>query len=180
MNTPGPGPAAADAPPGFWRRRFVDPLVVQLTQGVTPDRLAATLAVGSVCSLFPFLGTTSALNLGVGLWLRMNQPVLQGWNQLLGPVQVAMILVYVRIGEWIWRAPEADRFSLGDMMRAFGELPFTGFLQRFGQAGLHAFTAWALTAPLLLAAIYLPLRPIFRRWATSGTSDRDRSTKPTP
>ena len=46
--------------------------------------------------------------------------------------------------------------------------------------GVHAFTAWALTAPLLLAAIYLPLRPIFRRWATSGTSDRDRSTKPTP
>jgi hypothetical protein len=45
---------------------------------------------------------------------------------------------------------------------------------------VHAFTAWALTAPLLLAAIYLPLRPIFRRWATSGTSDRDRSTKPTP
>lgn len=180
MNTPGPDPAATAVRPGFWRRRLVDPLVALLTQGVTPDRLAATLAVGSVCSLFPFLGATSALNLGVGLWLRMNQPVLQGLNQLLGPVQVAMILVYVRIGERIWRAPEADRFSLGEMMRAFGELPFTGFLQRFGQAGVHAFTAWALTAPLLLAAIYLPLRPIFRRWATSGTSDRDRSTKPTP
>jgi uncharacterized protein (DUF2062 family) len=180
VNTPGPDPAATAVRPGFWRRRLVDPLVALLTQGVTPDRLAATLAVGSVCSLFPFLGATSALNLGVGLWLRMNQPVLQGLNQLLGPVQVAMILVYVRIGERIWRAPEADRFSLGEMMRAFGELPFTGFLQRFGQAGVHAFTAWALTAPLLLAAIYLPLRPIFRRWTTSGTSDRDRSTKPTP
>lgn len=180
MNAPGPDPAATAVRPGFWRRRLVDPLVALLTQGVTPDRLAATLAVGSVCSLFPFLGATSALNLGVGLWLRMNQPVLQGLNQLLGPVQVAMILVYVRIGERIWRAPEADRFSLGEMMRAFGELPFTGFLQRFGQAGVHAFTAWALTAPLFLAAIYLPLRPIFRRWATSGTSDRDRSTKPTP
>jgi uncharacterized protein (DUF2062 family) len=180
VNTPGPDPAATAVRPGFWRRRLVDPLVALLTQGVTPDRLAATLAVGSVCSLFPFLGATSALNLGVGLWLRMNQPVLQGLNQLLGPVQAAMILVYVRIGERIWRAPEADRFSLGEMMRAFGELPFTGFLQRFGQAGVHAFTAWALTAPLLLAAIYLPLRPIFRRWTTSGTSDRDRSTKPTP
>ena len=180
MNIPGPHPAAAAVRPGFWRRRVVDPLVSQLTQGVTPDRLAATLAVGSACSLFPFLGTTSALNLGLGLWLRMNQPVLQGWNQLLGPVQVAMILVYVRIGEWIWRAPEADRFSLGEMMRAFGDLPFTGFLQRFGQAGLHAFTAWALTAPLLMAAIYLPLRPVFRRWATSGASGRDRCPDPTP
>jgi len=25
-----------------------------------------------------------------------------------------------------------------------------------------------------MAAIYLPLRPVFRRWATSGTSGRNR------
>jgi uncharacterized protein (DUF2062 family) len=174
VNAPGPDPAATAVRPGFWRRRVVDPLVALLTQGVTPDWLAATLAACSVCSLFPSLGATSALNLGLGLWLRMNQPVLQCLNQLPGPVLVAMILVYVRIGERIWRAPEADRFSLWKMMRAFGELPFTGFLQRFGQSGVHAMRAGALTA------IYQPLRPVFRRWATSGTSGRDRSTKPTP
>lgn len=102
MNAPGPDPAATAVRPGFWRRRVVDPLIALLTQGVTPDWLAATLAACSVCSLFPSLGATSALNLGLGLWLRMNQPVLQCLNQLPGPVLVAMILA-VRVAVWSLR-----------------------------------------------------------------------------
>lgn len=158
--------ATAPAQPrNFWQRRLVDPLLALLTQGVTPDKLAATLAVGTTCSLFPFLGTTSLLNLGVGLWLKMNQPILQTLNQLLGPLHVIMILLYVRGGEILWRADEADRFAITEMITAFAELSFGDFLARFGWAGIHAFTAWALTAPFLLAVIYYPLRPVMQRLA---------------
>jgi uncharacterized protein (DUF2062 family) len=158
---------AFDAPRApFWRRRILHPLVALLTQGVTPDKLAATLAVGVACSLFPFLGTTSVLNLGVGLWLRMNQPLLQTLNQVLGPVQLAMILVHVRIGEVLWRASDAERFGVVEMVRAFSELPFSEFLQRFGRAGMHAFTGWVLTAPVLAATLYLLVRPVLRRLAS--------------
>ena len=58
--------APKDSPPSFWQRRLIKPLRAQLTQGVTPDRLALTLAVGTTCSLLPFLGFTTLLNLGVG------------------------------------------------------------------------------------------------------------------
>ncbi len=149
---------------GFWQRRLLDPLVAQLTQGVTPDRLAATLAVGTACSLFPFLGLTSLLNLAVGIRLRMNQPILQTLNQLLGPVQLLLILAYVRLGEWLWRA-EGARFTVGDMLRTFRDETFLVFLERFGWAGIHALTAWIVTTPLLLAVIYYPLRPVMRRFA---------------
>lgn len=149
---------------GFWQRRLRDPLVAQLTQGVTPDRLAATLAVGTACSLFPFLGLTSLLNLAVGIRLRMNQPILQTLNQLLGPVQLLLILAYVRLGEWLWRA-EGTRFTVGDMLRTFRDETFLVFLERFGWAGIHALTAWIVTTPLLLAVIYYPLRPVMRRLA---------------
>jgi hypothetical protein len=63
-----------------------DPLVGLLTQGITADRIALTLAVGASCSLFPFLGTTTALNLAAGQWLRLNHPLLQTLNYLLTPV----------------------------------------------------------------------------------------------
>lgn len=149
---------------GFWQRRLIDPLVAQLTQGVTPDRLAATLAVGTACSLFPFLGLTSLLNLIVGIRLRMNQPILQTLNQLLGPLHLLMILVYVRLGEWLWRI-EGGRFTIGDMLRTFRDETFVVFLERFGWAGIHALTAWIITAPLLLAVLYYPLRPVLRRLA---------------
>ena len=150
--------------PSFWRRRIVAPLRAQLTQGVTPDRLALTLAVGTACSLLPFLGFTSLLNLGVGLWLRLNQPILQTLNQLLGGLQLALILVYVRAGEFIWRSSHLP-LSLAQLTAAFRADPW-GFARRFGWTGVHAGTAWLLSVPLIVAAIYWLFRPVMHRLAT--------------
>ena len=161
---PAPTPA-----PGFWRRRIVAPLLAQLTQGVTPDKLALTLGVGTACSLFPFLGFTSLLNLGVGLALRMNQPILQALNQLLGPLQLALIFVYLRGGELIWGAG-SSQFTLAEMLRIFREASLGEFLARFGWAGVYAFTAWAVTAPLLVAALTFAVRPALRRLARKRTA----------
>lgn len=154
--------------------RLAQPLLALLSQGLEPHRLAATLAVGTVCSLFPFLGTTSVLNLGVGLALRMNQPALQTLNQLLGPVQLALILVYVRAGEWLWRA-EPQQFSVNAMMRSFRELSLGDFLAQFGTTGWHAFTAWLVSAPLLFAVVYLPARLALRGRASSRGGGQRKS-----
>lgn len=157
--------SAASARPSFWQRRVREPIIALFTQGITPDRVALTLAVGTACSLFPFLGFTSLLNLGVGLWLRLNQPILQTLNQLLGPVHLVMIVLYVRLGEWLWRMQD-DRFTVGEMLRVFREASLGEFLHHFGWAGIHAFTAWALTTPLLIAVVYYGLRRPLHRLAS--------------
>ena len=149
--------------PSFWQRRIVAPLLAQLTQGVTPDRLALTIAIGTACSLLPFLGFTTLLNLGVGLWLRLNQPVLQTVNYLLGAGQLALILVYVRLGEIIWRAPHVP-LSIGQLTAAFRADP-GGFFGRFAWTGVYAGTAWLLSVPLIIAVLYFSLRPAMRRLA---------------
>jgi uncharacterized protein (DUF2062 family) len=172
VTTLAPDAAASPAPDdkrGFWRRRLIDPLRVQLTRGVTPDRLAFTVGLGTACSLFPFLGFTSLLNLGVGAALRLNHPILQTLNQVLGAVQLALILVYVRVGEWLWGA-NTGAFTLSEMLRVFREETLTAFFQQFGWAGLHALTAWLVTSPLLVAAISFTLRPRFQRWARKGST----------
>lgn len=159
--------SSSDDPPvpqSFWQRRLVGPIKQQLTQGVTPRKIAATLGVGTVCSLFPFLGFTSLLNLGVGIVWRLNQPILQVLNQLLGPVQLIMILVYVKGGEIVWGAT-GDPFSVTEMLTSFAELSLLEFLAKFGWAGVHAFTAWILTAPLLFAVVTFSLRPVITRLA---------------
>lgn len=157
-------PPAPAPSPGFWQRRVVQPVRQQLTQGVTPDRIAATIGVGTVCSLLPFLGFTTLLNLGVGLALRMNQPILHALNTVLGPLQLVLILVYVRGGEWIWGHSGAA-FTLGEMMREFRERSLLQFIQQFGWAGIHAFTAWILTAPIVAGVLYVSFRPLLRRAA---------------
>lgn len=171
-------PAHAPRRP-FWRRRILDPIITLLTQGVTAEKISLTLAVGAVCSMFPFLGTTSLLNLLVGLWLRLNQPILQTLNQLLGPVHLVMIVFYVRLGEWIWRAGE-NRFTVSEMLRVFREESFREFLNRFGTLGWHAATAWALTAPVLFAIVYFPLRPLIHGLARRIGTEPPKAIGPRP
>ncbi|CAM2873550.1 DUF2062 domain-containing protein [Rariglobus hedericola] len=148
----------------FWKRRFGDPVMALLTQGVTPDKVASTVAVGTAASLFPFLGFTTTLNIIIGFWFRMNQPLLQAVNYLLAPLHIVMILVYVRVGEWIWRSSE-DPFSIGDLISSFRHDTFREFLHRFGWAGVHAFTAWVISVPFIIAGLYFSLRPLMRKLA---------------
>jgi len=149
--------------PSFWQRRIVAPLRAQLTQGVTPDQLALTVAVGTACSVLPFLGFTTLLNIAVGLWLRLNHPILQTVNYLLGAVQLALILVYVRAGELIWRAPHLP-LSLSQLTADFRADP-RGFFGRFAWTGVHAGTAWLISVPLIVGVLYFSLRPAMRRLA---------------
>ena len=157
------------AHPGFWQRRVVQPVLTQLRQGVTPDRIALTLGVGTACSLLPFFGLTSLLNLGAGVALKMNQPILHMLNWLLGPVQLALILVYVRAGEILWGGA-AHPFTLGEMLAAFRDVSCAEFLARFGWAGIHALTAWVITSPLLIALITFGTWPLLRRFAARRTA----------
>ena len=158
-----PSPPAAAPRPSFWQRRLLGPLGAQLTQGVTPERLALTVAVGTACSLLPFLGFTTLLNLAVGLRLRLNQPILQTVNYLLTPVQLSLILVYVRAGEFIWRA-EPMPLSIPTLVGSFRANPGI-FLEDFWLTGAHAATAWLLSVPLIIATPYHPLRAALRRFA---------------
>lgn len=134
----------------------------QLQQGVTPRKIASTLAAGTVCSLFPIFGTTTTLNIIVGAWFRMNQPLLLALNYLLTPVHLVMIIVYLRIGEWLWRAHD-DPLDLETIKHAFHQLPMREFGARFGWAIVHATSGWLLTAPLVFLLIYLPARVLFVR-----------------
>lgn len=168
-HSPPPLATPAGARPSFWRRKILQPILSQLTQGVTPDKIALTFAVGTAASMFPFLGFTSALNLVVGLWLRMNQPILQTLNQLLGPLHLVMIVIYIRVGEIIWQA-EKIPFSVPVLIDSFREQSLAEFLQRFGWAGVHAATAWALSLPLIIAPLYYGLRPVLRRLSRNQPS----------
>jgi hypothetical protein len=152
-------------PSSFWRRRLVDPIRAQLTQGVTPDQIALTLAFGTVGGLFPFVGLTTLLCFLLALVWRLNQPVIHVVNQLLWPVQLALIPVYATTGARLYGAP-ALPFDLTEVVRVFRESP-REFWARFGLLGLHAFTAWLLSVPVLVAAIYFPFRRILRRIASA-------------
>jgi uncharacterized protein (DUF2062 family) len=159
---------------GFWQRRLLDPLLGFLAQGVTPGELSRAISLAVICGLFPFLGATTLLTLGVGLALRLNQPVMQTINYLLSGVQLLMIPVYVQLGAIVLGA-NADNFSVSLMLEALREGSFMDFLRQFGMAGWYAFIAWLISAPLIVAVSFITVSPMINRLAAKRAKQGSES-----
>jgi uncharacterized protein (DUF2062 family) len=143
----------------FWRERVVALVASQLVQGITPQKIALTITLGLNLGIFPILGATTTLCAIAGICLRLNQPIIQVVNYLASPLQLMMILVFVRIGEWLMRAPRIS-FSIPELIRKFHESP-AKFFREFGMTGLHGIIAWLVIAPFLTTLVYfLVLIPV--------------------
>lgn len=154
---------------GFWQRRVVGPILVQLKQGITPEKIALTVALGIVLGIFPILGSTTLLCALAGLWLRLNQPVIQLVNYFVYPLQIALLLPFYRAGETLFQQPHVPIFSVTDLMQRFQASP-SQFLIDYGMVGVYGIVAWCLVAPLLIAAIYFATRPLLRGLASRAKS----------
>ena len=139
---------------------MIDPIVQQLTQGITPEKVALTLAVGSAFALFPILGTTTILCLIIGIALRLNQPIIQIVNALCTPLHLPAIYCLVQIGSWLFKVPSAH-MSIHMMNHMLWDDP-RDFFGRFGMPALHAIAAWAIIAPFSMTAVYLIALPVLR------------------
>lgn len=157
--------------PGFWRRRLIEPIKTQLTQGVTPTALSVALAAGVLCGIFPILGTTTILTTLVAFVFRLNQPVMQSINWLIYPLQIALIPVFIRAGEFLFQA-EPIPFSIPEMLKIFSESP-GGFFAEFWMTLVHCIVAWIVVAPFLGAVIAFSTRP-----ALTAAASRWRSATP--
>ena len=145
----------------FWRRRVRDPIVSLLGQGLTPETLALSFATGLVLGVFPIIGATTILCFLAGAVFRLNHVALQLANHLAYPLQIPLILAFVRLGEGLLRAPRVT-FDPIALVRHFQRDP-VGFLREFGVTGLHGILGWSLVAPAVLLVLYLALRPPLRR-----------------
>lgn len=154
-------PSSPPAPRSFWQRRVRDPIVAQLTQGITPEKIALTLAVGSAFALFPILGTTTLMCFIVAIALRLNQPIVQLINQALWPVHIPAIFGCVRLGETLFGAPHIH-FSIREMQGLLWSAPRL-FLHQFGLTALYALVAWAVLAPFYITLVYFLALPLMRQ-----------------
>lgn len=163
--------------PTLWQRRVVDPVLAQLTQGITPEKIALTLAVGSACALFPILGTATLLCLVVGIILRLNQPLIQLVNAVCSIPHLFGVYALIRFGDLLFGVHH-PRFTISEFMT---RRPHTFpniwaivltvwrehglYLQRFGAAALHALVAWAIIAPVWAYLVYRLVYPGLKKAA---------------
>jgi uncharacterized protein (DUF2062 family) len=131
-----------------------------LRQGLTPEGIALSLAVGVAVGLFPLIGTTTLLGFALGSALRVNLALLQIATWLVYPLQLALLLPLVRLGE---RLPGAPLVTA-----AAG--PPDGLLASVAGAGLHGVLGWVAVAPLTALLVYAMALPLLRAAARREAS----------
>ena len=147
----------------FLQRRLVHPLIVLLRQGVTPDKLALSVALGLAIGLIPVLGVSTALCALAALALRLNMPAIQLVNYLLTPLQLLAIIPLLRFGEQLTRAPPFPVTLESGL--ALLEAGVVNAVRVLATAIAHATLGWAVLAPFLAFALYRILSVAFRRLA---------------
>lgn len=149
----------------WWRRRLMAPVVSQLTQGISPDKIAWTISLGLVLGVFPILGSTTLVCLFVGWLCRLNQPILFVSKTLVYPLHLALILVFIHMGERLHGVP-LIRFSIPQLLDKFHHDPLQ-FVRDFGMAAWHGVSAWLLMAPMAVLIIKFAISPALRGLAAS-------------
>jgi uncharacterized protein (DUF2062 family) len=147
----------------FIYRRLIRPILELLQQGVTPEKLALSLALGLVIGVFPAVGWTTTLCALAALIFRLNIPAIQMINYFMYPAQIALLLPFFRLGEKVFRAPHLaiSLPHIYEMVRA----DHWGAIRFLWITTWHAIVVWAVLAPLSTLLIYYVLVPVFRRVA---------------
>lgn len=142
-------------------RKIIEPLLAFLKQGMSPQRLALCVAIGVVIGNIPILGVSTILCALIALMFGLNLPAIQLVQALMAPTQVLLIIPFVRLGEWMLRAPHQPlSIKAASALIATGVVPA---VRGLWDAIVHAGFAWLLMAPLATYLLYRTLTPMFER-----------------
>jgi uncharacterized protein (DUF2062 family) len=155
---------------GFFYRNVVRPIVELLKQGVTPEKMALSLALGMAFGVFPALGWTTALCGAIAYTFRLNLAAIQIVNYFMYPVQIALIIPFFRMGEKLFHAkhlalsvPQLYGMIHASVWEAIRALWTTTW---------HAIVVWCLLAPVFLVPAYLILTPMLRQVLRSQAAQK--------
>lgn len=152
----------------FLQKRLIHPIVQLLTQGITPEKIALSLAFGFMLGIFPVLGTTSLLCLAAAMVFRLNLPAVQLVNVLVNPLWFALLIPFIRAGERLFGAPPLAMTA--SQMIALAHADWLHSISVLWLTALRAAAAWLLVGPVGIIVLYLILVPVIRRLAPPPTS----------
>jgi hypothetical protein len=144
-------------------RKILEPLLALLKHGMSPRRLALCVALGVVIGNIPILGVSTLICAAIALVFRLNLPAIQIVQAAMAPTQILLIIPFVRLGEWILRAPPQPvsiKEGLALMAQGVGHAIVT-----LWSSLLHAGLAWTLVAPFAVFLFYKVLTPVFEHAA---------------
>ena len=128
-----------------------------MLQGISPRRLALTLALGFAIGCIPVIGVPTALCLVVALSLRLNVPAIQAANYAAMPLQVALIFPFLRLGSWMFASNHSPVLNPALLHGSPMKLIWAS-----GSLAGEALAAWMVTAIPMVVLMTVALTMVLR------------------
>ena len=146
---------------GFFKRRLIRPILDLLRQGVTPEKISLSVALGATLGVIPVLGWSTTLCAIVAIALRLNLPAIQLVNYFVYPAQIALLVPFFRWGEKLFRAPHFP-ISVPQIYALFHAGAWIA-VKLLWTTIWHGMVVWGMMAPVFVALVYAILLPRLRR-----------------
>ncbi len=77
-------------------------------QGLTPIKLSQSILVAGALSIVPILGVTTFVLTALSLKRKLNLPIMIAISYLMWPIQLLLVIPFIRIGEFIFSIPPTN------------------------------------------------------------------------
>jgi uncharacterized protein (DUF2062 family) len=130
-----------------------------LRQGISPRRLALTLALGFAIGCLPVLGIPTVLCVLLALALKLNLPAIQAANYAVMPLQMVLIVPFARLGGRLFTFGPGHAADAGALLHASP----LAMVSRLGELAGQAFLAWLVIAIPAVVLMTVTLTAVLRR-----------------
>lgn len=138
-----------------------------LRQGMSPRRLALTLALGFAIGCIPVVGVPTVLCAALALLLRLNQPAIQAANYAAMPLQLILIVPFMRLGRWLVPAGPANAHHAVWLRHTV----ILGPAVHVGWRASQALFGWMLVAVPAVMLLWFPLTLMLQRIPAVASSE---------
>lgn len=77
-------------------------VIALFKQGLTPKKLCQSIIVSALISVIPIIGVSTFMITTVSLKSKLNLPVMVALSYLMWPIQILLIIPFIRAGEFIF------------------------------------------------------------------------------
>lgn len=122
-------------------------------QGLTPIQLSQSIIVSGALSIIPILGVSTFILTTLSIKKKLNLPIMIAISYLMWPIQILLIIPFIRIGEFIFSVPSthhtAEEIISSFQNDFFQTLSYLSFELLCGLGG------WLLTVVPISIGTYL-------------------------
>lgn len=148
-------------PVRLWQNRVREPVMRELTLGISPGRVALASILGMVSATWPQIGTNPIMALLLSWAFRCNKAITSGISLVFTPLQYALMIPFLRLGETLLGLEHFET-TVPDIIYIVVTDPIGSFAV-LGMPLVHAIVGWSSAWLVIGPLVFLPTRWLMRK-----------------